>query len=64
MKIFENLNIFRNDNTVIGLSTFKENRNLQTVQTVYTGDYSISMFKMNLDKKINQQVGQNLYYLS
>ena len=31
--------------------------------TIYTGDYS-SMFRFDLDKRINPSVGQNLYFLS
>ena len=64
MKIFKNFNIFKPDNTVVGLKTFKqeENDNIKN-PTIYTGDYS-TMFRFNLNKTINPTVGQNLYYLS
>ena len=62
MKIFENLNIFKN-NYVIGLKSFKEEKNEILNPKIYTGDYS-SMFRFNLDNTINPSVGQNLYYLS
>ena len=63
MKIFDNLNIFKND-IVIGLKSFKETETDEISNPkVYTGDYS-SMFRFNLDKTINPSVGQNLYYLS
>ena len=62
MKIFDNLNIFKN-NYVIGLKSFKEDKSEIINPKIYTGDYS-SMFKFNLDNTINPSVGQNLYYLS
>lgn len=63
MKIFNNFNIFKN-NDVIGLNFFKKEKTDEIANpTVYTGDYS-SMFRFNLDKTINPSVGQNLYYLS
>ena len=64
MKIFENLNWLRVDNSVIGLKSIKDDEPEQiTTQKIYFGDYS-SMFKFDLNKGINPMVGQNLYYLS
>ena len=64
MKIFNCLNIFNNDNTIVGLKTFKEEQQDDiTNPKIYTGDYA-SMFKFDLNKTINPSVGQNLYYLS
>ncbi|MBQ7450885.1 hypothetical protein IJS77_05645 [bacterium] len=64
MKIFNNFNIFKKDDNVIGLKSFEqeENDNISNPK-IYMGDYS-SMFKFNLNKTINPSVGQNLYYLS
>lgn len=63
MKIFDNLNIFKND-IVIGLKSFKADKSDEISNPkVYTGDYT-SMFRFNLDNTINPSVGQNLYYLS
>ena len=64
MKIFNNFNIFKKDESIVGLKLFKqeEKEEIKNPQ-IYTGDYS-SMFKFNLDKTINLSVGQNLYYLS
>ncbi len=63
MKIFENFVFFQN-NSAVGLSSFKENDNSKIdIPQIYMGDYA-SMFKINLDKKINPTVGQNLYFLS
>ena len=63
MKIFDSFNFFRIDNSVIGLNSFKNSQEEISSPKIYMGDYS-SMFKFNLDKKINPLVGQNLYYLS
>ena len=64
MKIFDGLSLFKKDNSVIGLKSFKtqEPENISNPE-IYTGDYS-SMFKFDLDKRINPSVGQNLYFLS
>ena len=64
MKIFDNFNFLRFDNSVIGLKSFNQDKQDEIANPkIYTGDYS-SMFKLDLDKKINPSVGQNLYYLS
>ena len=61
MKIF---NIFKNEQSRVGLKPFKQEENDEIKNpTIYTGDYS-SMFRFNLNKTINPSVGQNLYYLS
>ena len=63
MKIFENFGFFQN-NSVVGLSSFKEKENSKVENSeIYMGDYA-TMFKINLDKRINPTVGQNLYFLS
>ena len=64
MKIFDNFSLFKKDNSVIGLRAFKkeEQENISNPE-IYTGDYS-SMFRFDLDKRINPSVGQNLYFLS
>ena len=64
MKIFENLNLLRVDNSVIGLKSLKDEEPEKiATPKIYVGDYS-SMFKFDLNKGINPMVGQNLYYLS
>lgn len=64
MKIFNNLNIFNNESTIVGLKSFNDEKSDDIVNPkIYTGDYS-SMFRFNLNKTINPSVGQNLYYLS
>ena len=64
MKIFDSFSLFKKDNSVIGLKSFKnEQQDNISNPKIYTGDYS-SMFKFDLDKRINPSVGQNLYYLS
>ena len=64
MKIFENLNLLRIDNSVIGLKSIRdEEPDKISAPKIYVGDYS-SMFKFDLKKGINPMVGQNLYYLS
>ena len=64
MKIFDSFSLFKKDNAVIGLKSFKpqESEDISNPK-IYTGDYS-SIFKFDLDKRINPSVGQNLYFLS
>ena len=64
MKIFNSLNILKNEDSIVGLKSFKqkEKEDINNPK-IYMGDYS-SMFRFNLDKTINLSVGQNLYYLS
>ena len=64
MNILDKINIFKNDRQIVGLSAFnKEKDDSLSNPKIYTGDYS-SMFKFDLEKRINPSVGQNLYYLS
>ena len=64
MKIFDTFSLFKKDKAVIGLKSFqKEEQENISNPKIYTGDYS-SMFRFDLDKRINPSVGQNLYYLS
>lgn len=63
MKIFENLNFFRQDIQIVGLTALRQQPQEIENPEIYTGDYA-ALFKFQLDRKINPAAGQNLYYLS
>ncbi len=64
MKIFDNFNIFKKNEQLVGLSSFKQEQKEELKNPkIFTGDYA-SRFQFNLDRRINPSVGQNLYFLS